>query len=168
MPNHFLSLSLYLTCNTCVHNQSCLMLNAELLLQTQPVSQREQVCLGYKNSHHSKRSYHTHRLSCPVSVIFVHFNKNKIIWQMLGNSKIWNFVKICPMGVTLFHAHRQMDVQDQANSCISPKIYFMLSVFNIGQHYKVYIWIHLKRWKCHNYSACDVHFSIFHSSVSVC
>jgi len=41
------------------------------------------------------------------------------------------------MGVTLFHAHRQMDVQDEANSCISPKIYFVLPVFNIGQHYKV-------------------------------
>jgi hypothetical protein len=42
------------------------------------------------------------------------------------------------MGVTLFHAHRQMDVQGEANTCITPKIYFVLPVFNIGQHYKVY------------------------------
>jgi hypothetical protein len=35
-------------------------LDAELLLQTQPIPHREQVCLGYKNNHHSKRAYHIH------------------------------------------------------------------------------------------------------------
>ena len=46
---------------------------------------------------------HTHRLSCPVSIIFVHFNQNKMLWQMLGNSKyeiLWKSVQwesLCSM-----------------------------------------------------------------------
>jgi hypothetical protein len=64
--------------------------------------------------------------SCKISIILVRFKKKKLFNFLDKFSKgiqILNFVKICPVGVELFHADGRTDIQvdshDEATSRFS-------------------------------------------------